>query len=336
MSIKVLIVDDSLLFRKILEKGLNVDAQLDVVASATDPFDAVEKIEKHKPDVVICDIEMPKMDGIEFVKRLLPQYPVPVVVVSSADHRVFDAMNSGAVDFVPKPNVSSPESVQEFILLLIQKTKMASQATIDIKSKRVKKATASASHKYDHELIAVGASTGGTKAITDFLLQLPQNIPPIVIVQHIPPTFSTMFAERLNTQTHFTVKEASGGDILKNNHVYIAPGDRHMAVVKMDGKYAINISRGAKVSGHRPSADVLFDSVAHYAKGKAIGVILTGMGSDGAKGLTNMRRVGAATLGQDEKSSVVYGMPKEAYEMGGVTKQCSLDLMGHYLMKFLK
>lgn len=335
MSIRVLIVDDSLVFRKILSKGIQIDANIEVVATATDPFDARDKILEFEPDVVTCDIEMPKMDGIEFVKRLIPQYPVPVIVVSSVSNRVFDAMNAGAVDFVSKPNASSPESVQTFILELIQKIKEASRAKItkneevsqkDIKTKTIKQ----------HEVIAIGASTGGTEAIYSILKQLPKGLPPIVIVQHIPPVFSKMFAERLNNQTHFKVKEAVNGDVLVNDSVYLAPGDKHIQVRKSEKAYFLKVFQGEKVSGHCPSVDVLFQSVSQEVGDKALGVILTGMGYDGAKGITMMKRKGAITLGQDEKSCVVYGMPKAAYDLNGITQQVSLELMGHYIMKNLR
>jgi two-component system chemotaxis response regulator CheB len=335
MSIRVLIVDDSMVFRKILAKGIGIDTNIEVIATAIDPFDARDKILEFEPDVVTCDIEMPKMDGIEFVKRLMPQYPIPVIVVSSVSDRVFDAMNAGAVDFVSKPTASSPDSVQKFILELIQKIKTASKAKIlgnevisknDIKKKTIKQ----------HELIAIGASTGGTEAIYKLLQQLPKGLPGIVIVQHIPPVFSTMFAERLDNQTHFSVKEAVNGDIVEKDHVYLAPGDKHIQVRKSEKGYFLKVYQGEKVTGHCPSVDVLFQSVSKEVGDKALGVILTGMGYDGAKGLAMMKRKGAMTLGQDEKSCVVYGMPKAAYDLNGVTKQSSLELMGHYIMKYLR
>lgn len=335
MSIRVLVVDDSLLFRQILAKGIQTDPQIKVVATAIDPFDARDKILEFEPDVVTCDIEMPKMNGIEFVKRLIPQYPVPVIVVSSLNDKVFDAMDAGAVEFVVKPNAGSVESVQNFIVSLIHKIKAAFKARVlvqntkdlvESKGKQVKK----------HEIIAIGASTGGTEAIYSVLSQLPLGLPGIVIVQHIPPVFSKMFAERLNKQTHFQVKEASNGDVIKQNHVYLAPGDKHMEVKKGEYGYFLKVFEGEKVNGHCPSVDVLFHSVALACEDKALGVILTGMGYDGAKGITVMRRKGALTLGQDQASSVVYGMPKAAFELGGISKQMSLNFMGHHIMKMLQ
>lgn len=335
MSIKVLIVDDSIVFREIISRGIQTDPMIKVVATAVDPFDARDKILEYEPDVVTCDIEMPKMNGIEFVKRLLPQYPIPVIVVSAISDKVFDAMNAGAVDFVSKPNAQSPESVQNFILDLISMIKAASKAHIT-KSEVKSNVEKEVKDVKEYDLIAIGASTGGTEAIYNVLKQLPTGLPGIVIVQHIPPVFSNMFAERLNKQTHFEVKEASNGDIVEKNHVYIAPGDKHVQVRKSEKGYFLKVFEGDKVSGHCPSVDVMFTSVAESLGERAIGVILTGMGYDGAKGITMMKRKGAVTLGQDEGSSVVYGMPKAAYELNGITKQASLDLMGHYILKYLK
>lgn len=279
MSIRVLVVDDSLLFRQILTKGKQVDRDIEVVATAVDPFDARDKILEFEPDVVTCDIEMPKMNDIEFVKRLLPQYPIPVIVVSSISDKVFDAMNAGAVEFVSKPDAKSPENVQNFILDLIGKIKAASKAKVTVTDLPI---------------------AGGTEAIYNLLSQLPLGLPGIVIVQYIPPVFSRMFAERLNNQTHFTVKEATTGDIVQKDHVYLAPGDKHIQVRHSEKGYFIKAFQGEKVSGHCPSVDVLFKSVAELVGEKAMGVILTGMGYDGAKGLALMKRKGAVTLGQDE------------------------------------
>jgi two-component system, chemotaxis family, protein-glutamate methylesterase/glutaminase len=335
MPIKVLIVDDSMVFREIIARGIQTDPMIKVVATAVDVFDARDKILEFEPDVVTCDIEMPKMNGIEFIRRLLPQYPIPVIVVSAISDKVFDAMNAGAVDFVTKPSANSPDGVQNFILDLVSMIKAASKAQImktEIKTETVKEFV----EAKEYDLIAIGASTGGTEAIFSVLKQLPKGLPGIVIVQHIPPVFSSMFAERLNNQTHFSVKEAVNGDVIERNHVYVAPGDKHVQVRKSEKGYFLKVYEGEKVSGHCPSVDVLFTSVAESVGGRSIGVILTGMGYDGAKGITLMRRKGAITLGQDEKSSVVYGMPKAAYELNGISKQVSLDLMGHYIIKYLK
>ena len=350
MKIKVLIIDDSIVFRTILSKGIQVDNDIEVVATAVDPFDARDKILEFEPDVLTCDIEMPKMDGIKFIKQLLPQYPIPIIVVSSISNGVFEAMNAGAIDFIAKPDANSPENVKSFIMELVQKIKAASKAQILnqgeplISNASVAKGVIPEVHAPQselkqvarrHKLIGIGASTGGTEAIFAVLKKLPLGLPGIVIVQHIPPMFSRMFAERLNNQTHFTCKEAQNGDLIENDHVYVAPGDKQMKVVTKGGKLYISVFDGEKVNGHCPSVDVLFNSIAAELGDAAMGVILTGMGYDGAKGITLMRRKGAITLGQDEQSSVVYGMPKAAFMLNGITKQTSLELMSHYIVKYL-
>ena len=324
-KIKVLIVDDSIVFREVLTKGLSSDLNIQVVATANDPFDARDKIIQYEPDVMTCDVEMPKMNGIEFIKRLMPQYPLPTIVVSTVSGSVFDAINAGAVDFVGKPDVRSVISVENFINELILKVKIASTCKILSFSTENQSNTTYNSLKPDSsQIIAIGASTGGTEAINRILKELPQSIPGIVIVQHITPDFSRLFAERLNNSTAFTVKEARSGDYIEPGYVLVAPGSKHMKVVRRGLKYYVECFEGDKVNGHCPSVDVLFDSVAKEAGDKAIVVILTGMGYDGAKGLLSMRRKGARTIGQDEKTSVVYGMPKVAFNIGAVEKQAAL------------
>ena len=336
--IRVLVVDDSLLFREVLARGISSDAQIEVVATAKDPFDAREKIISCEPDVMPCDIEMPKMNGIEFIQRLMPQYPLPVIVVSTISHAVFDAIRAGAVDFVVKPDVNAVNSVEKFITEMIMKIKIASAAKV-IHSK-----SPEASHvvndyikaPIEHNIIAIGASTGGTEAIYNVLKYLPEHVPGIVVVQHIPIGFSRMFAERMNTSTRLQVKEAETGDYVEKGRVLIAPGDQHMKIKRIGDRYRVECYKDDKVNGHCPSVDVLFESVAKAAGKKAIGVILTGMGYDGAKGLLMMKEMGARTLGQDEKSSVVYGMPKVAFNIGAVEKQVSLEHMAQMIYAMLK
>jgi len=335
--IKVLILDDSIVFREILARGLEVDARIKIVAKAENPFDAIDKIEKFSPDVITCDVHMPKMDGIEFIRQLMPQHPVPIIVVSSVNEAVFDAMNAGAIDFVNKPNIQSPQSVERFIVDLIEKIKEASKAKVIQAGNSVPEVLMKADPHSSKKIIAIGASTGGTEAIFQLLKALPKNMPGIVIVQHIPPNFSKMFADRLNQQLHFEVLEACGGELIEPGRVIIAPGDKHMAIVKASSdRYKVEVFHGDRVNGHCPSVDVLFESVAKEIGSNAIGVILTGMGYDGAKGLLSMRRKGARTLGQDEASSVVYGMPKAAYEVGAVERQYPLSQISQGICTFLK
>lgn len=335
-TIKVLVVDDSIFFREWVSRGLSEEPGIEVVATAKDPFDARDKILMYKPDVMTCDVEMPKMNGIEFIRKLLPQYPIPVIVVSSISNAVFEAMNAGAVDFVVKPEAGR-QNLNQFIKDLVEKIKIASNAKV-IQNKEVKGIyTDKANESYNsYKIIAIGASTGGTEAIFKILKELPPTVPGIVIVQHIPPVFSKMFAERLNKFTDLEVKEAETGDYVERGKALIASGDKHMIVRKIADRLKVECFAGEKVNGHCPSVDVLFESVAETAGKDAIGVILTGMGSDGAKGLLSMRRNGAYTIGQDESSSVVYGMPRVAYNIGAVCKQYPLDKIASSLVEVLK
>lgn len=326
-KIRVLIVDDSAFFRGVVSKSILADPAIAVVGMAVDPYDAKDKIVALKPDVMICDVVMPKMDGIEFIRRLLPQYPLRVVVVSSVSERVLDAMNAGAVDFVAKPDVNAGRSPAVFLSELIEKIKIAAYAHIPMPravsepERTVQQPLVSSNKK----IIAMGASTGGTEALSNVLSKLPDNLPGIVIVQHIPPVFSKMFADRMNNMLRMDVREAKTGDYVEPGHVLIAPGDKHMVVKKLGNRLRVEVKAGEKVSGHCPSVDVLFNSVAAACGADAVGVILTGMGSDGAKGLLAMRQKGARTIGQDEATCIVYGMPKVAYEIGAVEKQLPLE-----------
>ncbi|MFL0248059.1 protein-glutamate methylesterase/protein-glutamine glutaminase [Candidatus Clostridium stratigraminis] len=337
-KIKVLVVDDSLVFREVLSRGISSDSEIEVVAKAVDPFDARDKILKFRPDVMTCDIEMPKMNGIEFIKRLLPQYSLPVIVVSTVSNAVFDALNAGAVDFVIKPDVQSVKGVETLIDELIYKIKISSTSkVIKLREENQKVETILKKDSIiSNKIIAIGASTGGTEAIFNTLKSLPNNVPGIVIVQHIPPVFSKMFAERLNNFTPFNVREAITGDVVERGSVLIAPGDKHMRIKKFGDKYKVECFNGDKVNGHCPSVDVLFESVAKEAGKNAVGVILTGMGYDGAKGLLTMKNNGARTIGQNENSSVVYGMPKVAFNIGAVEKQTNLENIPSLIYSMLK
>lgn len=334
-KIRVLVVDDSIIFREILALGISSDPNIDVVAKAEDAYDARDKILEFHPDVVTCDVQMPKMNGIDFIRKLIPQYPIPVIVVSTVSNSVFDALDAGAVDFVEKPDVRSTKNIEEFIDDLILKIKISVNAKINMpKSKANNKIVVNNQISLD-KIIAIGASTGGTEAIYNLIKNFPANVPGILIVQHIPPVFSKMFAERLNNSTALSVKEAATGDFVGPGKVFIAPGDKHMKIRKIGNLYKIECFEADKVSGHCPSVDVLFESVAKECKENAIGIILTGMGYDGAKGLLSMRNNGACTIGQDEVSSVVYGMPKVAYNIGAVERQVSLDKMPQVIYSIL-
>ena len=327
--IKVLIVEDSIVFRELLVQNLSRDPAIQVVATAKDPFEARDAILAHKPDVMTLDVELPRMSGIEFLRKLMPQYPLPVVVISSLSDKVFDALKAGAVDFVAKPAVSSRAQLEDFIRNeLLVKIKIASTAKIsNIKKTVMKQEEQSLSSVKGKDLIvAIGASTGGTEAIFDVVKEYGTDIPGIVIVQHMPPGFTEMYAKRLNDQCRVQVKEARTGDRGLPGHVVIAPGgDQHMHLVKVNGMYQVECRKGPKVNGHCPSVDVLFESVAKVAGRDAVGIILTGMGGDGAKGLLAMRKAGARTIGQDESTCVVYGMPKVAYDLGAVEYQEKLS-----------
>ncbi len=323
-TIKVLVVEDSLLFRELLVQNLNNDPALSVVAVANDPFEARDAIIKYKPDVMTLDLELPKMSGLEFLRKLMPQYPIPVVVISSLSDKVFDALNAGAVDFVAKPAGANAEKLAEFIRNeLPVKVKIASVAKLsNWKKEPLEMPSQQLSNKDKDLIVAIGASTGGTEAIAKVVKAFDTDIPGTVVVQHMPPGFTEMYAKRLNEESKVVVKEAKNGDFVLPGQVLIAPGgDSHMKLIKVNGNYQVVIKPGPKVNGHCPSVDVLFDSVASVAGDRAVGIILTGMGGDGAKGLLNMRKAGARTIGQDESTCVVYGMPGVAYNLGAVEYQ---------------
>ena len=322
-KIRVLVVDDSLLFREALSAGIGQDPGIEVVGTAFDAFMARDKIIELEPDVLTLDVEMPKMNGIEFLKRLMPQHPVAVVVVSAVSSNVFDAFEAGAVDFVTKPTAIR-ESFHSFINELIVKIKIATTARVAHMKKDAAATQFYPASKIEtgSNIIAIGASTGGTDAIFQIIKDLPKEMPGIVVVQHMPPVFTKMYADRLNHTCKMAVKEAENGDEIIRGRVLIAPGDYQMEILKDKGKYYVKCYKGEKVSGHCPSVDVLFNSVAEYAGKNAIGVILTGMGSDGAKGLLNMRKKGLYTIGQDEKSCVIYGMPMVAFIVVQLQPKC--------------
>ena len=338
-KIKVLVVEDSLLFQRLLADNLNKDPLIEVIAVAGNPYEARDEIIKEKPDVMTLDLEMPRMGGLEFLQKLMPQVPIPTVVISSLSDKVFDAIQAGAVDFVAKPTGKDRAQVESFIRNeLTTKVKIASTVKVD----RLKKPKM----EYHHEgllrkgnadkIIAIGASTGGTEAIFDVISKFEQDIPGVVVVQHMPPGFTNMYANRLNQQCKVVVKEAEDGDKVVPGQVLIAPGDKQMRLKKVAGHYQVSCQPGERVSGHCPSVDVLFSSVAQHAGKDAVGVILTGMGRDGAAGLLQMRQAGAKTVGQNQESCVVYGMPKEAFINGAVMYQEHIDHIADRVYRILE
>lgn len=334
-KIKVLIVEDSMVFSEVLRIGLSSDRAIEVVGIVSDPYMARDKIIEFRPDVMTLDVELPRMNGIEFLRRLMPQYPIPVVMVSAVTDKVFEALKYGAVDFISKP--TKKIEVENFINELLVKIKIASISKVGelkLKKSYVSEGKQLLNNKIN--IIAIGASTGGTEALEQVLISLPKEMPGIVIVQHMPPIFTKMYAQRLNNSCDLEVKEAESGDKILPGRVLIAPGGNHMKVVRNGSSYSVQCFYEEKVNGHCPSVDVLFYSVSEIYGNKAMGIILTGMGQDGASGLLNMRKNGARTLGQDENSCVVYGMPKVAYEIGAVEKQVSLKEIPNHILSILE
>lgn len=344
-KIKVLIVDDSLLFRETLARFLAEGEAVEVIGKAGNPYEARDMILSLRPDVLTIDVEMPKMNGIQFLRKLIPQYPIPCVVVSSAAMMAFEAMDAGAVDYVKKPVAKTYEDLKTFASELESKIVIASQSKV-IMRRRVPESAREHTDTsgmtcspfnpvHSGKIVALGASTGGTDALQQVLAGFPEDMPPVVIVQHMPPVFTKMFAERLDKLSTIRVKEAENGDRLEEGLALLAPGDFQMAVEKDSRGYYVSVRAGEKVSGHCPSVDVLFYSVAHAAESNAIGAIMTGMGGDGANGLVAMRAKGAYTIGQDKDSCVVYGMPMVAFKLGGCTEQLPLDEISDGILRHL-
>ena len=340
-KIRVLVVDDSLFFRTVIMKALIGHPYIRVVGTAASAAEAKEKIKELAPDVMTLDVEMPGMNGIDFLRELMPKTPMPVVVVSAVNGIVFEAFKAGAVDFVVKSSMSQPSNMEKFVGDLAGKIEIASKAKLKTGPKQsrmaapAQKSWVNVNAPRAGAIIALGASTGGTEATSKILKRLPASIPGMVVTQHMPPVFTKMYANRLNDECAMAVKEAEDGETLLPGHVYIAPGDKHMSVIKTGSIMQIRCRPGEKVNGHCPSVDVLFDSVAKFANRDTVGIILTGMGHDGAKGLLEIRKKGAFTIGQDEKSSVVYGMPAVAFKTGAVEKQAPLDQIADILMGYI-
>ncbi len=331
-DIKVLIVDDSAIVRKIFTEQLSREPGIEVVGTEPDPYVARDKIVSLKPDVITLDIEMPRMDGITFLKKLMKYYPMPVIIVSSLTREggklALEAIESGAVEVLSKPGAAY--SVGDMKQQLAEKIRAAARADVgkrmgDKPTQETVSPTSRALKETTNKVIAIGASTGGTEALKTVLTKFPATVPGIVVVQHMPPNFTTAFAERLNNICAIEVKEASDGDSVQPGRALIAPGNYHMLLRRSGARYYASVKDGPMVCHQRPAVDVLFKATAEYAGSNAVGVILTGMGADGARGMLKMKDAGARTIGQNEASCVVYGMPKEAFRMGAVEKEVHLE-----------
>ncbi len=341
-KIRVLIVDDSAVVRQTLEELLSSDPRIEVMATAADPFIAADKIRDEVPDVITLDVEMPRMDGITFLQKLMSQHPVPVVIVSSLagerSETALKALEYGAVEIIQKPRLGTKQFLEESRMQICDAVKAASMARVKrifTRTRRITpkltadvvlaKPTTKAMIQTTEKVVVVGASTGGTEAIRVFLEFMPLDAPGMIIVQHMPEHFTYAFARRLDGICRVSVREAANGDTVIRGRALIAPGNHHLLLKRSGARYYVEIKDGPLVCRHRPSVDVLFRSAARYAGKNAVGVIMTGMGDDGARGMLEMKEKEAFTIAQDEASSVVFGMPKKAIEMGAVDKVVSLD-----------
>ena len=338
--IKVLIVDDSAVIRQSLSAILSSDPNIEVIGVAQDPFFAATKISQEVPDVITLDIEMPRMDGITFLRKIMSQHPIPVVIISSLTAKGTEsailAMEYGAVSVLKKPALQS-DMMGDAAQIIIDTVKAAAKSNVRRRSVSVKAGIVSKQPYLESmaqttdKVIAVGASTGGTEAILDFLKDMPLDCNGIVIVQHMPELFTRSFAQRLDSICKISVKEAAHGDSVLRGRALIAPGNKHMTLRRSGARYFVELNNDALYNRHRPSVDVLFHSVAKYAGKNAIGIIMTGMGADGAKGLLEMKEAGAYTIAQDEASCVVFGMPKEAIKLGAANKVMALNLIASHM-----
>ena len=353
-KIRVLIVDDSAVVRQSLSSILESDPQIEVMGTAADPLIAVRKIMKEVPDVITLDIEMPRMDGLTFLRKIMSQHPIPVVVISSLTSQgtevAMKALEYGASEIIGKPAMNAAQFFNESKILLCDAVKAASQAKLSrlkitatptvelVKPKYsadiiLEKASLKSRIVDTEKIIVLGASTGGTEAIRLLLRNLPARMPGIAIVQHMPEGFTRSFANSLNTISELEVKEAEDGDRLYQGRVLVAPGNHHMLLKRNGKEYTVEVKEGPLVNRHRPSVDVLFRSAARYAGQNATGILLTGMGADGAKGLLELKEAGASTIAQDQQSSVVFGMPKEAIKLGAADDILSIDSIAPFLVK---
>ncbi|AQT60147.1 chemotaxis response regulator protein-glutamate methylesterase [Cellvibrio mixtus] len=347
MAIKVLVVDDSALVRSLLAEIIRATPGLELVGLAPDAFVARDMVKQFSPDVITLDIEMPRMDGLSFLEKLMNARPTPVVMISTLTEEGADAtlraLELGAVDFIPKPKLGIASGIREYTDLIVEKIQEAAVAKVKAPVKKnvtalktEQKIATGGRLQSTEKIIAIGASTGGTEAIKELLMQLPAAVPGIVMTQHMPPGFTRTFAERLDKLTRLHVVEAKGGERILPGHAYLAPGGHHLIVVRSGADYVVKLSDAEPVHRHRPAVDVMMESVALAGGKNVLGVLLTGMGKDGAKGMLNIREHGGYTLAQDEASCVVYGMPKEAVSVGGVDQTVELGTMGAVLLEKIK
>lgn len=334
--IKVLVVDDSALIRSLLSEIIKSQHDMQLIGPAPDAFAARELVNQHAPDVITLDIEMPKVDGLTFLDKLMKARPTPVVMISTLASEGADAtlkaLELGAVDFIPKPKLNVADGIEQYQTTIIEKIRQASQANIKPKAVVAPKATYPLNIAGTEKILAIGASTGGTEAIRQVVTAMPANCPAIAIVQHMPPGFTTTFAARLNKLSKVTVKEAQDGERLLPGHAYLAPGGYHMEVLKSGADYRIKLNDKEQMSGHKPSVDVLFNSLSNSAGQNCLAMLLTGMGKDGAQGMLKLKQAGAVTIAQDESSSVVYGMPKEAARIGAADLILGLNEIPTYVI----
>lgn len=348
MTIKVLIVDDSALIRGVMKEIISSQPDMEVVGVAPDPIVARDLIKQTNPDVLTLDVEMPRMDGLDFLEKLMRLRPMPVLMVSSLTERgseiTLRALELGAVDFVTKPKMDIQSGMREYTELISDKIRAAAKARIQSRQSRVAGSVASGDGVLpllrnplisSEKLIIIGASTGGTEAIKDFLMQMPSDCPGILITQHMPPGFTKSFAQRLDGLCRIDVRESAGGERILPGHAYIAPGHSHLQLVRSGANYMTQLDQGEPVNRHRPSVDVLFRSAALAAGKNAVGVILTGMGKDGALGMLEMKQAGAYNFAQDEASSVVFGMPREAIAVGATHEVGPLKQLPEMVLKHL-
>lgn len=348
-KIRVLVVDDSAVVRQTLSHILSADAAIEIIGTASDPFVAAQKLRQAVPDVITLDVEMPRMDGLTFLKKIMSQHPIPVVIISSLTQKgtetALKALEHGAVEVVAKPQLGTKEFLLDYKIQICEAVKAAAHARVSRKSLHAIKANpklsadavlparaAKSMIKTTEKVVVIGASTGGTKALEVFLMAMPPDAPPIMIVQHMPEKFTRSFADRLNKLCKVQVKEAEPGDSVMSGRALIAPGNKHMALRRSGARYYAEILDGPLVNRHKPSVDVLFRSTATYAGKNSIGIIMTGMGSDGAAGLLEMKQAGAYTIAQDESSCVVFGMPKEAIKLNAAEKVLPLEKISSHIL----